>query len=133
MARSLAEARTKFDTFARLDARLSSLWELCERAAPPTYEPELGDDVFDADPFEVDPLAADRPGDGWCAEDYFLHHVKSRLMLLVGAYRLGPPHELHRIEAYDTVYDLLINWALNRPCACCADNRASDDEHRVYA
>lgn len=124
MARTLAEARSEFAAFARLDERLGVLWELCERAAPPSRQLEPLDDVYDADPFELDPV--ERTDVGWCAEDYFLHHVKSRLMLLVGAYRPGPPHALHSTEAYDTIYELLINWALHRPCACCAEPRDYD-------
>ncbi len=132
MARTLAEARTEFEAFARLDPRLGSLWELCERARPPSRERERGpiDDVFDTDPFEHDPV--ERSDDGWCAEDFFLHHVKSRLMLLVGAYRPGPPHQLHRTDAYDTVYDLLIHLALHRPCACCADEQVDAREHASW-
>jgi hypothetical protein len=129
MARSLAEARSEFDAFARLDPRLDELWELCERAAPPSRQDDL-DDVYDEDPFASDPV--ERSDEGWCAEDFFLHHVKSRLMLLVGAYRPGPPHPLHGSDAYDTVYELLIQWALHRPCACCADEQHERPEHAAW-
>jgi hypothetical protein len=130
MARSLAEARSEFDAFVRLEPRLDVLWELCEAAAPPSRVGEPIDDVYDTDPFESDPV--ERSDEGWCAEDFFLHHVKSRLMLLVGAYRPGPPHELHSSHAYDTVYDLLIQWALHRPCACCNEPRDADREHAAW-
>lgn len=129
MVRSLAEAKHAFGELARLDPRLEVLWELCERAAPPSQQPEPLDDVYDTDPFEQDPV--ERSDEGWCAEDFFLHHVKSRLMLLVGAYRPGPPHALHSTEAYDTAYDLLINWALTRPCACCTEP-LTVDEHASW-
>lgn len=124
--RSIDEARRAFDAYARLEPQLRLLWDLCQRASPPGRKTALvEDDVYDVDPFEADDLAADKPDDGWCAEDYFLHRVKSRLLLLVGSYRLRGPHELQSTEAYETVYDLLINWALSRPCACCAE-RADD-------
>jgi hypothetical protein len=131
MARSLIEARSEFDAFVRLEPRLDVLWELCEAAAPPSRQSELVDDAYDLDPFESDPVEVSSD-DGWCAEDFFLHHVKSRLMLLVGAYRPGPPHELHSSHAYDTVYDLLIQWALHRPCACCNADQAGDGEHASW-
>jgi hypothetical protein len=128
MARSLVEARSEFDAFARLDRRLDDLWELCEGAAPPIRELDDGDADADADEDDLDV----RPDEGWCAEDFFLHHVKSRLMLLVGAYRPGPPHELHSTRAYDTAYDLLIHWALHRPCACCSDAPVDEREHASW-
>jgi hypothetical protein len=53
-------------------------------------------------------------------------------MLLVGAYRPGPPHKLHSIEAYDTVYELLIQWALHRPCACCSPEQLDVREHASW-
>jgi hypothetical protein len=81
---------------------------------------EYVDDVYDCDPFEIDPLAADKPDDGWCAEDFFRDHVMSNLLLLTGLHRLGPPHELHKREAFEEIYDVLLNWALHRPCSCCA-------------
>lgn len=130
MVHTIEEAKRAFDAFARLDPRLEVLWELCERAAPPSRQTETLDDVYDFDPFESDPV--DRADDGWCAEDYFLHHVKSRLMLLVGAYRPGAPHELHSTEAYDMVYDLLIHWALHRPCACCTEEHHGDQEYASW-
>jgi hypothetical protein len=130
MIRSTDDAKRAFDMFARLDPRLDDLWEICERAAPPSRQTEPLEDAYDSDPFETDPV--ERSDDGWCAEDYFLHHVKSRLMLLVGAYRPGPPHELHSTHAYDTVYDLLIHWALYRPCACCSGAQDTDREHAAW-
>lgn len=124
--RSIEEAWRAFDAYARIEPRLRPLWDLCRRASPPVRKAELAGDGHDVDPFEVDVLAADKPDDGWCAEDYFLHHVKSKLSLLVGAYRPGGPHELQSTDAYEAIYDLLINWALHRPCACCAE--PADDE-----
>jgi len=106
---SYDDAWQAFDAFARLEPQLKTLWDLCRRAAPPTRRVEPIDDAYDADPFEVDALAADSPDDGWCAEDYFLHNVKSKLPVLVGAHRVRGPHELQSTEAYETVYDLLIN------------------------
>lgn len=120
--RSIEAARHAFDEYARLEPRLADFWELCQYAAPPSREDD--DDGLE-DPFAVDPFAADKPDDGWCAEDFFFEHVKSPLMLLVGAYRTAGPPELQSPKAYDTIYALLLDWALNRPCACCAER---DDE-----
>jgi hypothetical protein len=128
--RSFDEARRAFDVYARIEPQLRALWDLCRRATPPVRVPELVDDVYDVDQFEVDVLAADKPDDGWCAEDYFLHHVKSRLLLLVGSLRGSGPHELQSTDSYETIYDLLINWALNRSCACCAEHDDGDPRHR---
>ncbi|HWO18688.1 MAG TPA: hypothetical protein VNO30_07920 [Kofleriaceae bacterium] len=130
MYRSIDEAWQAFDAYARLEPRLRLLWDLCRGAAPPAPKAGLVDDVYDADPFEADDLAAGKPDDGWCAEDYFLHRVKSPLSLLVGSYRPRGPHELQSTEAYETVYDLLINWALNRPCPCCAEHHDDAPPHR---
>lgn len=126
---SYNDARQAFEAFARLEPQLEMLWDLCGRVAPPARSVEPIEDAYDADPYEVDALAADSPDDGWCAEEYFLHNVKSRLMVLIGAYRVRGPHELQSTEAYETVYDLLINWALDRPCACCSDR---DDDARSH-
>lgn len=126
---SVEEAWRAFDAYSRIEPRLRPLWDLCRRAAPPVREVEFADDVYDVDLFEVDVLAADKPDDGWCAEDYFREHVKSKLLLLVGAYRPGASHELHSADAYETIYELLINWALNRLCACCAEH-GDDPSHR---
>ncbi len=126
--RSIEEARRAFDEFARLEPRLDSLWDLCRRAGPPCREGEEIDDVAAVDPFEIDPLAVDEPDNDWCAEDYFLKHVKSKLLFLVGSHRPGEPHPLHSRDAYDSLYDALMNWALIRPCACCASN--ADDDYR---
>jgi hypothetical protein len=117
---SVDDAWQAFNAFARLEPQLRALWRLCRRSGPPAQGVEPIDDAYDADPFEVDLLAADDPDDGWCAEDYFLHNVKSKLLALVGVHRVRGPHELQSTDAYETVYDLLINWALDRPCACCA-------------
>jgi hypothetical protein len=92
------------------------------------HEPGGVDDAYDFDPFEADAGGTDRPDDGWCAEQFFLEHVKSRLLVLAGSYRPGPKHELHSSEAYEAIYDLLLNWALNRPCPCCADPDDEDDD-----
>lgn len=118
--RSIDDAWRVFDNYARTEPRLRPLWDLCRRAAPPVRLPEYVDDVYDFDPFEIDPLAADNPLAGWCAEDYFREHVKSKLLLLTGQHRPGPLHELHGREAFEEIYDLLLNWALNRPCSCCS-------------
>lgn len=129
--RSMDEAWRAFDAYARMEPRLRPLWDLCRRASPPVHEPVFVNDVDEVDPFEVDTLATDKRDNGWCAEDYFHQHVKSKLLLLVGAHRPdrpGEPHELHSSEVYDTIYDLLINWALNRPCACCAEHDDDDDD-----
>ena len=131
MHRSIDEAWRAFDAYARIEPRLRPLWDLCRRASPPVRKTELVDDVYDVDPFEVDVLAADKPDDGWCAEDYFLRHVKSKLSLLVGSYRPVGPREMQSTEAYETIYDLLINWALNRPCACCAEHDDGEPWHRA--
>ena len=101
---SIEEARRAFDDYVRIEPQLAPLWELCRRAAPAMHEQQ--DDSYDADPFEVDELAADH-----AAEDYFLQHVKPRLLLLAGAHRAGEPDELHSNEAYETLYDVLLHWA----------------------
>ena len=123
---SLIDARQAFEPFARLEPKLWTLWDLCRDAAPPARRPEHVDDAFDVDPFEIDPLAVDKPDDGWCAEDYFHDHVKSKLLVLVGVHRTREPQELATSKAYVTVYDILLDWALARPCACCAE---SDDDN----
>jgi hypothetical protein len=130
--RSIDEASRAFDAYARIEPRLRPLWELCRRAAPPLRDLEHGHDAYDVDPFEGDVPAADKPSDGWCAEDYFLEHVKPKLLLVVGSHRTAEPDELHGREAYDTIYDLLINWALDRPCECCAErgDDGGDPWHR---
>ena len=115
----LEAAKRAFDAYARVEPQLEALWDLCRRAAPPV---EIVDDD-ETDPFEIDVFAADRFGDGWCAEDYFSEHVKPKLSRLAGAYRPGDPHELHSATAYDEIYDLLINRALVRTCRCCTASR----------
>jgi hypothetical protein len=126
--RSIDEAWQAFAVYARREPRLWPLWDLCRRAAPPVRETAFVDDVYADDPLENDLLATDKPDDGWCAEDYFLRHVKSKLLLLVGMYGPGEVHELYSREAYETIYDLLINWALNRSCVCCAEHDDDDDD-----
>jgi hypothetical protein len=130
---SIDDAWQAFNAFARLEPQLTALWGLCRRAAPPAQRTEsivepindayddAYDDAYGVDPFEVDLLAADNPEAGWCAEDYFLDNVKSKLLALVGVHRVRGPDELQTTATYETVYDLLVNWALHRPCACCAD------------
>jgi hypothetical protein len=110
---SSEDARQTFDAFARLEPRLRPLWALCQNAAPAV---DASDDDGELDAFDDDDVETS----DWCAEDYFLQHVKAKLLPLVGAYRPGDPDELHSPEAYEAVYDLLINWALNRSCTCCA-------------
>jgi hypothetical protein len=123
---SIEEARQAFEPFARLEPELLVLWDMCLRPAPAARRTHPVDDAFDIDSFDSDLLAADQPDEGWCAEDYFHDNVKSKLLILVGVYRIGGPHELQTTEAYDTVYDILLNWALVRPCPCCAQ----DDDDR---
>ena len=127
---SIGDARRAFEPFASLEPELWTLWDLCRRVAPPARQAELRDDAYDVDPFEIDPLAAGKPDDGWCAEDYFLYEVKSRLLILVGIHRRRGPHELQTSVAYDTVYHILLNWALARPCACCAEDADDGSWHR---
>jgi len=127
--RSIDEARRAFQKLAANEPRLLPLWDLCGRAAPQLRVPDFVDDVYDYDPFEIDPLAADSPEAGWCAEDYFRDHVKSKLLLLAGLHRPGPPHELHEREAFEEVYDLLLNWALHRPCPCCVTREDTARRH----
>ena len=129
---SIDDARHAFEPFARLEPKLGALWDLCLHAAPPPRRAEPLDDAYDVDPFEVDVLAAVKPDDGWCAEDYFLHTVKSKLMALVGVHRIRGPHELQTREAYEIVYDLLLHWALARPCACCTEGDEGDEEVRWH-
>lgn len=123
--RSLEEARQAFDAYARIEPRLDELWQQCRDAAPPVNTSD-DDDVFDVDDFDVDVAATGLPDDGWCAEDFFFDHVKSELMLLVGVYRRTGPAELQTTKAYDAVYRLLLEWALHRPCACCAAGAGDD-------
>ncbi|MDX2089761.1 MAG: hypothetical protein SFX73_18035 [Kofleriaceae bacterium] len=117
MHRSVSEARQAFDAYVRLEPRLAALWEACEDAAPPGP----ADDGDEIDPYELDGEGADAAEVAWCAEEYFLHHVKSKLIALVGTHRIRGPRELQSNAAYETIYDLLINWALNRACPCCSE------------
>jgi hypothetical protein len=131
---SIKEARQAFEPFARLEPKLWTLWDICRCAAPPPRRAaplDDADDAYDVDPFEIDVLADDEPDDGWCAEDCFLHDVKSRLLALVGAHRTRGPHELQTSEAYDTVYDILLHGALARPCGCCAEVDDAAPGHRA--
>jgi hypothetical protein len=137
--RSIDEARRAFDQYAALEPKLTPLWELCRLAAPPSRshaEGEVEDEEADeVDPFAIDVFAADNPDDGWCAEDFFSERVKSKLLLLVGTYRSSEPTELQSAKVYDAVYELLLDWALARPCLCCADagnrQRPRGDDHRI--
>ena len=124
--RSIEDARRAFDEYTRLEPELAPLWDLCQSAAPPVRANESDDDVYD--PFDVDVIATDKPDDGWCAEDFFGEQVKSKLLLLAGVYRTRDPEALRTSDAYDAIYDLLVNWALDRPCACC---RNADDAVRA--
>ncbi|MBA2541155.1 MAG: hypothetical protein H0V17_16055 [Deltaproteobacteria bacterium] len=119
---SIDDAKRAFEAYVRIEPQLEPLWALCEHAAPPVRGREVADadDAYDVDAFDID-VVADQPDDGWCTEDYFQEHVKAKLVLLVGAYRSGAAPELHSTEAYDAIYDLLINWALDRTCTCCAE------------
>jgi hypothetical protein len=136
---SYDDARDAFDAFARLEPQLDALWDQCRCAVPPAQRAEPLDDAYDVDPFEADELAADSPDDARCAEDYFLHNVKSKLLVLVGAHRVRGPQELQTAKAYETVYDLLVNWALRCECGSCAGHadaapwRAGDDGTPAYA
>jgi hypothetical protein len=118
---SIEAARDAFDEYARMEPGLTALWYVCRRAAPAPHANKVIGDDFDVDPFEVDVIAGDKAGDGWCAEDFFFEHVKSRLLLLVGMYRVEPD-ELQSSNAYDAIYSLLFDWALWRRCVCCAED-----------
>lgn len=128
--RSLDEARQAFDAYVRIEPRLAELWEQCREAAPPVHTSDA-DDVYDVDAFDIDDTATDKPDAGWCAEDFFFDEVKSELMLLVGVYRRTGPAELQTTKAYDAVYELLLQWALNRSCTCCAEHVDTGDDRRV--
>ena len=94
-----------------LGMTLQVLWEICqsiERPSPSDDEESSASEV-------------DEPDDGWCSEQDFDRYVKPRLRDLVGWDRPGDPHAPHSSEAYDTIHDLLLNWALHRPCRCCAE------------
>ena len=117
MHRSVIEARQAFDAFVRLEPKLAALWEDCEHAAPPGPS----DDDDDDDPYELDGGVEAAPEAAWCSEEFFLHHVKSKLITLVGTHRIRGPRELQSNAAYEAVYDILINWALPRSCPCCSE------------
>jgi hypothetical protein len=117
---SMEIARRAFDEYARVEPRLTGLWYVCRRAAPPVPANDV-DDAFDVDPFEADGIVSDSPDDGWCAEDYFFENVKPELLRLIGWYRLEEPPELRQSRAYDAVYSALFYHALHRPCACCRE------------
>jgi len=130
--RSVDEALAAFDRYVQIEPRLGPLWDLCGQVVPPSRS--AGGENDDADPFQIDPLAAVNPDDGWCAEDWFRDHVKSRLLLLTGDYRPGPLHELHSREAFEDIYSLLLDWALYRPCSCCAtSNHDADGGEAVHS
>lgn len=115
----MEEARLRFDEHARIEPRLIELWHLCRRAAPPMPANDEDDDAFDVDLYDVDHLSADKPDDGWCAEDWFHRNVKPRFLPLVGWFRLEDPPALKGSNAYDEVYSALFCHALSRTCACC--------------
>lgn len=121
---SLDIARRTFDAYARLDPRLMPLWNLCRRAAPPVPANDEDIDPFDVDVFTIDILAAGKPHDGWCAEDFFFQNVKQKLETLVGMHRQEDPPELRQERAYHEVYSALFYHALHRPCACCRGRAA---------
>lgn len=114
---SYEEAVDLFARFAEEEPQLWALWDLCREASTPTIEASESDE---RDPFSVDVFAEDKPDEGWCVEDYFHEHVKSPLQLLVGLHRPRGPEQLRTEEAFSTVYNLLLEWALRRCCACCA-------------
>jgi hypothetical protein len=120
---SMEVARRTFDEYARIEPRLTALWQLCRRAAPPIPANDV-DDVFDVDAFDADVIADDKPDDGWCAEDYFFRNIKPGLARLVGWHRVEEPPELRQSRAYDAVYSALFYHALHRPCACCCGRGA---------
>jgi hypothetical protein len=123
---SLEAARRVFDAYARLEPELTPLWTQCRHASPPASEEP--DDVYDVDSF-ID----DQPADDWCAEDFFQRDVKWKLFGLVGVDRALGPEELQTSKAYETVYDVLLNWALNRTCRCCTAVDASSQNHGTAA
>lgn len=123
----IRDAKLTFDGFVALEPRLEELWYLCERATPP-----IDDGDPDADPFAVDPFAATHADDGWCSEQYFFERVKSKLVVLVGTHRPGGPHPLIDVDAYEQIYDLLLNWALNRCCSCCAADGVDDADEGAF-
>jgi hypothetical protein len=73
------------------------------------------------------------PDEGWCAEDFFHDHVKSDLLLLAGLHRPGAPHALHSHAAFEEIYELLLDWALRRTCACCAGRDDADSADLVVS
>jgi hypothetical protein len=121
--RSLEEARLTFEQYVRIEPRLTALWQMSRRAAPPVPANDHVDDVFDVDVFDVDVLSVEKADDGWCAEDYFFQNVKPMLLSLVGWNRREDPAELRGSDAYDAVYSALFYHALHRPCACCRERR----------
>ena len=87
------------------------------RATPATTA-AVTDDVIE-DAFDVDAFDADAVAIGWCAERWFLEHIKPEFELLVGWQRNEGPPELCEARAYDDVYAALFLFALDRNCACC--------------
>lgn len=111
--RSNEAARSRFDELASIEPRLAVLWRMCADVTGP----ELPDDE-PVDQLELDPIA-ERPEDGWCAEDHFLRNIKPYLLPLVGWQRREDPPELQASDAYDDAYSALFHHALPRPCTCC--------------
>jgi hypothetical protein len=119
--RSLEVARREFEALAELEPQLRRLWSLCQCATAPVAANDEAGDPYDVDLFDHDDVAVDAREDSWCAELYFLQHIKPQIAALVGWGRVDGPAELRGEDAYDTAYSALFFHALTRRCDCCRE------------
>lgn len=119
MFRSREVACREFDALAELEPQLRRLWTLCQCANAPVAANDQSEDPYDVDLFDNDAVTAEGRDDSWCAELYFLQHIKPQIAALVGWGRVDGPPELRDEDAYDIVYSALFFHALNRSCVCC--------------
>jgi hypothetical protein len=120
MLRPMEVACREFDALAELEPQLRRLWMLCQCASAPVAANDQAEDPYDLDLFDSDALTNEVPADSWCAELYFLQHIKPQLVALVGWGRVDGAPELRTGDAYDIAYSALFFHALNRSCVCCA-------------
>jgi hypothetical protein len=106
---------------AELEPQLRRLWSLCQCATAPAAANDEARDPYDVDLFDHDEVTVDAREASWCAELYFLQHIKPQIAALVGWGRVDGPPELRGEDAYDTAYSALFFHALNRRCDCCRE------------